>query len=47
LKCNLDGVKPHCPKSCSSCDSCGDSALLFKFPFNSVSDYRSCAWVGK
>lgn len=44
-RCQISGVKEHCPSTCSSCSNCIDSINRFKFQFNGKVIIRSCTWV--
>jgi hypothetical protein len=46
-RCNLTGVREHCPKSCWGCRNCADSTLRFKFAYNGNERFRTCEWVAR
>lgn len=47
VRCQLEGVKEHCPSTCDVCDNCVDSIARFRFAYNGRSMKRYCTWVAR
>jgi uncharacterized protein YkwD len=45
-RCRRKGISSHCPKTCSTCSKCVDSAFKFKLN-DSVKKKMTCRWVSK